>query len=86
MGDFIDNTVGVLFGLPTLAAAAFGQIFSDTAGVTMGGTIEACAMKLGLPLPGLSDEQQKLGVVQRIQTLGGVIGVITGCLIGMCNL
>jgi len=86
MGDFIDNSVCVTFALPTLAAAAMGQIFSDTAGVLFGGTIEAAALKLGLPTPGLSEEQNKLGIVRRISILGGVIGVITGCLLGMINL
>jgi len=86
MGDIIDNSVGVTFGLPTLAAAAMGQIFSDTAGVTFGGAIEATAMRLGLPLPGFTDEQQKLAVVRRVGTIGGICGVVTGCLIGMLNL
>lgn len=29
-GDFIDNHIGFTFGLATLVAAGFGQIFSDT--------------------------------------------------------
>eukprot|EP00427_Karlodinium_veneficum_P064342 CAMPEP_0169325484 /NCGR_PEP_ID=MMETSP1017-20121227/11015_1 /TAXON_ID=342587 /ORGANISM="Karlodinium micrum, Strain CCMP2283" /LENGTH=244 /DNA_ID=CAMNT_0009420171 /DNA_START=205 /DNA_END=939 /DNA_ORIENTATION=+ len=86
MGDVIDNSVGVWLSLPTLAAAAMGQVFSDTCGVAFGGTIEAAAMKLGLPLPGITEEQYKLGVVRRVSVLGGIIGVITGCLIGMLNL
>jgi len=85
-GDAIDNTLGVYLGLPTLAAAAMGQVMSDTCGVAFGGTIEACALKLGLPLPGLTDAQQRLGAVKRVSTLGGVCGVITGCFIGMGNL
>lgn len=101
-----DNTLGVALGLPTLAAAAMGQVLSDawwrfqaskelpyamlyrlymgayailgwlraqdTCGVAFGGTIEAAALKLGLPLPGLTDAQQRLGSVKRISTLGGV--------------
>ena len=85
-GDAIDNTLGVALGLPTLAAAAMGQVLSDTCGVAFGGTIEAAALKLGLPLPGLTDAQQRLGSVKRISTLGGVCGVILGCFIGMGNL
>ena len=85
-GDAIDNTLGVALGLPTLAAAAMGQVMSDTCGVAFGGTIEAAALKLGLPLPGLTDAQQRLGSVKRISTLGGVCGVILGCFIGMGNL
>ena len=85
-GDAIDNTLGVALGLPTLAAAAMGQVLSDTCGVAFGGTIEAAALKLGLPLPGLTDAQQRMGSVKRISTLGGVCGVILGCFIGMSNL
>lgn len=85
-GDTIDNTVGVCLGLPTLAAAAMGQVLSDTCGVTFGGAIEAFCLKLGLPLPGLTDAQQRLGITKRVSTFGGVCGVIVGCLIGMTNL
>eukprot|EP00932_Pfiesteria_piscicida_P003187 SRR837773.13099.p1 GENE.SRR837773.13099~~SRR837773.13099.p1 ORF type:complete len:334 (-),score=84.68 SRR837773.13099:10-963(-) len=85
-GDAIDTTLGVRFGLPTLAAAACGQVLSDTTGVLFGGTIEALATRLGLPLPGLTVAQQRLAVVKRVATFGSVCGVITGCLIGMCNL
>lgn len=85
-GDTIDATLGVSLGLPTLGAAALGQVLSDTTGVLCGGTIEAMAMKLGLPLPGLTDGQRALFVVKRVSTLGSVCGVIIGCLIGMCNL
>ncbi|KAJ1472793.1 hypothetical protein T484DRAFT_1838987 [Baffinella frigidus] len=41
MGDLIDSTLGVTFGLSTLTAAGFGQIFSDVSGVCFGGTVEA---------------------------------------------
>ena len=34
---------------------AMGQVLSDTCGVAFGGTIEAAALKLGLPLPNLTD-------------------------------
>jgi hypothetical protein len=41
LGDFIDTTIGVIFGLSTLSAAALGQVVSDVSGVFFGGTIEA---------------------------------------------
>lgn len=85
-GDMIDNTMGVRFGLPTLAAAAMGQVFSDTSGVLCGGTIESIALKMNLPLPGLSMAQQRMTVTKVTSTIGGVLGVITGCCLGMCNL
>ena len=46
-GDLIDNTIGVRFGLATLAAAACGQVCSDFSGVCFGGVIDAAAAKLG---------------------------------------
>lgn len=57
MGDVIDTTFGLYFGLPTLAAAAMGQVFSDTTGVVFGSSIEALATRLGLPVPNLSVAQ-----------------------------
>ena len=71
----IDNNLGVAFGLSTLTAAAFGQIFSDVSGakyksieetdavmccmtgVCFGGTVEALAVKLGLPPSTLTAKQ-----------------------------
>eukprot|EP00438_Fugacium_kawagutii_P029973 Skav217700 [mRNA] locus=scaffold2294:39727:42490:- [translate_table: standard] len=60
-----------------ITSAAMGQVMSDTCGVAFGGTIEAAALKLGLPLPNLSDAQQRMG---------SICGVIVGCFIGMGNL
>jgi len=85
-GDTIDATLGVSLGLHTLAAAAVGQVASDTCGVVFGGTIEALALRLGLPLPGLTDGQLRLGLVKRVSTCGSALGVIIGCCLGMVNL
>jgi len=85
-GDVIDNTMGVLLGLPTLAAAAMGQVVSDTCGVLAGGTIEAFCFKLGLSLPGLTDAQWRLYITKRVSSLGGICGIILGCCLGMLNL
>jgi len=85
-GDLIDNTMGVRFGLPTLAAAAMGQVFSDTSGVLCGGTIESVALKMNLPLPGLSMAQQRMTITKIVSTTGGLLGVIMGCCLGMLNL
>ena len=42
-GDAIDGMLGVKFGLPTLYAAALGQVISDFTGVTFGGVVENMA-------------------------------------------
>jgi hypothetical protein len=57
MGEFVDSTLGVTFGLSTLTAAAIGQIFSDVSGVCFGGTVEAFMGKLGIPTASISAEQ-----------------------------
>ena len=78
-GSYIDNTLGVQLGLATMSAAACGQVISDSCGVLMGGTLE----RLLLIAPAkLSTSQQTLPQVRRIKLLGGVLGVITGCVIG----
>ena len=82
-GDFIDNHIGVVFGMSTLTAAAFGQIFSDVSGVCFGGVVERAAKKLGLPNSGLTPLQQELPRVKTLSTASAVGGVIIGCLIGM---
>ena len=73
-------------GLSTLTAAAFGQIFSDVSGVVFGGTVEAAATKLGLPVPHLSKVQRVMPVTKFYATAGGVAGVMFGCLLAMTQL
>jgi hypothetical protein len=85
-GDLIDSTLGVRFGLATLAAAACGQVLSDFCGVCFGGVVERLAVRLGLPRSGMSAEQLALPKVKKVTTLAMAIGVVVGCLIGMLNL
>ena len=85
-GDAIDGTVGVAFGLSSLAAAAMGQIFSDTSGVLFGSTIEDMVLRLGLTLPQLTPEQQLMRATRFASTAGKVVGVISGCTLGLGNL
>ena len=82
-GDMIDNTLGVHFALPTLVAAACGQVLSDTGGVLFGSTIEAVASRLGLPASQLTEQQYLLRKVQVAGTAASAAGVILGCLLGM---
>ena len=82
-GDMIDNTIGVTFGLATLTSAAYGQIVSDVAGTVSSGTVEALASSLGLPRAGLTLEQLRLSNVRFAGMAGAVVGVATGCLLGM---
>ena len=84
-GHAIDLTIGVTFGLSTLTAAAFGQICSDAAGVLFGGTVEAFAKAAGLPRSNMTAAQRALPHVRRVKIAGNLVGVITGCTLGLLN-
>jgi Transmembrane protein 65 len=85
-GHAIDCTLGVTFGLPTLTAAAFGQVCSDASGVMFGNTLEQFASRIGLPSSGLSAAQCALPIVQRTKFVASLAGVILGCTLGLFNL
>ena len=84
-GDLIDNFFGQYLKF-TLIAAAFGQLFSDVAGVLFGGTVEALAAKVGLQYPSMTSAQRSLRSTKLLGTLGAAIGVMIGCGLGMINL
>lgn len=85
-GNAIDCTLGVTFGLSTLAAAACGQICSDAAGVLFGGTLDGLARRLGLPRANLTLPQRRSAVTKRVGIVGSLIGVVFGCSLGLFNL
>lgn len=74
-----------LLNLHSLAHVSL-QVFSDFAGVMFGGTVEAFASRLGLPLHGLTSEQLVMARTRKWSTLGAAIGVLVGCLIGMTQM
>jgi Transmembrane protein 65/GAF domain len=82
-GEAIDMSLGVAFGLSTLTAAGFGQCVSDVAGFTCGGLVDAAVSKMNLPHHNLSPAQLDLKVTRTWHTVGGCVGVVTGCLLGM---
>ena len=82
-GEAIDMSLGVAFGLSTLTAAGFGQCISDVAGFSCGGVVDAIVAKLSLPQHGLSLAQLDMKAARLYHTLGGCVGVVTGCLLGM---
>lgn len=85
-GDYIDSTIGVMFAMSTLTAAAYGQVISDVSGVASGGLVEALAARLNLPKANLTAEQLQLRPVKLAGTFGAMVGVIAGCLLGMTSL
>jgi putative methionine-R-sulfoxide reductase with GAF domain len=82
-GEVFDWSLGVCFGLSTLTAAGLGNTVSDVAGVFCGDAVEAAAAKLNLPTHGLSAQQLALKTTRLYHTIGGSVGIVVGCLLGM---
>jgi len=85
-GDFIDGHLGLAFGFSTLAAAGFGNLISDMAGIGLASYIEIFAAKLGFAEPPLNRKQRALSITKNVGYLGRCIGVGFGCLLGMTPL
>jgi len=85
-GDQIDASLGVRFGLSTLAAAGFGNLISDVMGVGLGDAIESVAQRMGFRAPALTPYQLDLLITRRVKMVASAIGVAVGCLIGMAPL
>ena len=83
MGDQIDSHLGVVLGLSTLAAAGIGQIFSDVAGISCGGAVDAGVSKLNLTHHHLTQRQLGMRTARFAVTGGGCVGVVIGCILGM---
>merc|ERR1719204_2166541 len=85
-GDAIDQSLGATFGMATLTAAAFGQVCSDSCGVLFGNSLDALFSKIGVTPPQVTARQRTLRSFRLVTTAGATVGIITGCLLGMCNL
>ena len=85
VGDYIDATLGVAFGLSTMAAAGFGNLISDVVGISLGEVIEAQVAKV-LTAPPLSFEQLQLRTTRLVKGSANAMGITIGCLLGMAPL
>uniref|UniRef100_A0A8C4SVV6 Transmembrane protein 65 n=1 Tax=Erpetoichthys calabaricus TaxID=27687 RepID=A0A8C4SVV6_ERPCA len=56
-GTQIELSIGVIFGISTMAAAALGNLVSDLAGLGLAGYVEAIASRFGLQIPDLTPKQ-----------------------------
>lgn len=83
VGDLIDTHFGVTLGFSTMIAAGLGQAVSDGAGITIQGSIDAYADKMGLPNPHLTPEQAAMPRVLFWQQVFRTVGIISGCLCGL---
>ncbi|XP_070604366.1 transmembrane protein 65 [Erythrolamprus reginae] len=82
-GTQIELSIGIVFGISTMAAAALGNLVSDLAGLGLAGYIEAMASRLGLSIPDLTPKQADMWQTRLSAHVGKAIGVTIGCLLGM---
>ncbi|XP_015213051.1 transmembrane protein 65 isoform X1 [Lepisosteus oculatus] len=82
-GTQIEMSIGVIFGISTMAAAALGNLVSDLAGLGLAGYVEALASRLGLQIPDLTPKQADMWQTRVSAHSGKAIGVFIGCILGM---
>lgn len=82
-GDYIDITLGAALSISTMAAAGFGNMISDVAGIGLAGTVEASVSKVGVQVPVLTPEQQDLTRTRWTASIARALGIAIGCFIGM---
>ncbi|XP_066539701.1 transmembrane protein 65-like [Hoplias malabaricus] len=82
-GTQIELSIGVIFGISTMAAAALGNLVSDLAGLGLAGYVEALACRLGMQIPDLSPKQADMWQTRVSSHTGKAIGVGIGCILGM---
>ena len=82
-GEYIDQSLGALLSISTMAAAALGNIISDVAGVGLAHYVELFFNKIGIKHPSLSSEQLETAKARIIVNTARAVGLVIGCLIGM---
>ncbi|KAA8493771.1 Transmembrane protein 65 [Porphyridium purpureum] len=85
-GDMIEQRVGAVITISTMAAAGLGNLVSDVAGIGLGSSIEHLVCKLGLSGPSLSAPQMAMPIVKTTTTIACMIGISIGCLLGLAPL
>lgn len=97
-GEYIDQQLGTILAISTMAAAALGNLISDIAGVGLAHYVEVAVQRVGIKHPVLTSEQLESGKVSAIIEYRSVYydlqaryttnaaraaGLTVGCLIGM---
>lgn len=85
-GDYIEHSMGVYMCISTMAAAGFGNTISDVLGLGLAHYVERFCEFLGLRPPRLTQEQMELKSSRRVASYGRALGIMIGCLLGMCPL
>ncbi|CAJ0916982.1 unnamed protein product, partial [Mesorhabditis belari] len=82
-GEYIDQQLGTLLCLSTMAAAAIGNIISDVAGVGLAHYVEAIVVRFGVRQPVLTAEQLESNKARWTTNAARAFGLTVGCIIGM---
>jgi len=82
-GDYIDAKLGVTLGLSTMAAAAWGNTFSDVIGLWISGFIETFVASSGLQHHNLTSGQMELLQARIVKNTSMIAGITLGCIVGM---
>lgn len=82
-GDAIDESLGRMFVLSTLACAGLGNAVGDVAGTFFGQAVEQAACALGLPAAELTPAQLALRAVRTTTSFASAGGIFVGCIMGL---
>ncbi|KAK6749074.1 hypothetical protein RB195_001590 [Necator americanus] len=82
-GEYIDQQLGTMLCLSTMAAAALGNLISDVAGVGLAHYVEGIVYKIGLKHPVLTSEQLESSRARWTTNFARAVGLSIGCIVGM---
>lgn len=85
LGDTLDISIGVWFGISTMTAGALANAGSDGFGDAIGGTIED-KLESKLKMEPLAPEVEQSKFIKRLDRITSVASIVVGCLIGMVGL
>lgn len=85
-GSALENRLGMIMALSTMAAAGLGNAVSDVIGVWSGNIIENGVTKLGLKPHGLTLQQLKLSKCRWVIAMSSALGITIGCILGLVPL
>ncbi|EFO92275.1 CRE-TAG-321 protein [Caenorhabditis remanei] len=82
-GEYIDQQLGAVLAISTMAAAALGNLISDIAGVGLAHYVEVAVQRVGIKHPVLTAAQLDSGKARFATNAARAAGLTVGCLIGM---
>ncbi|CAD5213203.1 unnamed protein product [Bursaphelenchus okinawaensis] len=82
-GEYIEHSIGAVFTISTMAAAALGNTVSDVAGMGLAHYVEQFVVKMGIKQPALTAVQIESSRVRITVNAARTCGLIIGCTLGM---